>query len=128
MGVNWPVGLILVCVGLGVTGELLFKTGAMQLSGLDFSSISGAAQSIPSILSRPAILVAFIVYGVASVLWIVVLTRLDLSFAYPMYALMYAIIPIAAYLLLHEHIPAGRWVGIFFIVLGVFIIFHLGSA
>jgi drug/metabolite transporter (DMT)-like permease len=122
------LGLILITVGLGVAGELLFKSGAIQLPSLDFSSLPGAASAILSLATNPLILVGFCCYGVGAVLWILVLTRLDLSYAYPMYALMYAFIPLAAHFVLKEQIPAARWIGIALIVTGVLIVFRFGAA
>ncbi|HTY51797.1 MAG TPA: EamA family transporter [Methanomicrobiales archaeon] len=127
MDLSWAVALILVTVALGASGELLFKTGVGQVQNLDFTSIPGVLSSVVAILSNPVILLGFICYGVGAVCWIFVLSRLDLSYAYPMYALMYAIIPIAALVFLKEHIPAGRWVGILLIVAGVIVVFRVGN-
>ncbi|MDD1656059.1 MAG: hypothetical protein LUO87_01610 [Methanomicrobiales archaeon] len=124
---GYYLGLILITVGLGVAGELLFKTGAVQLPSLDFSSVPSALGGFLALLSNPLILVGFCCYGVGAVLWIVVLTRLDLSYAYPMYALMYAFIPLAAHFVLKEQIPAARWIGIAMIVTGVLIVFRFGA-
>jgi drug/metabolite transporter (DMT)-like permease len=127
MNLSWPIGLILVAVALGVSGELLFKTGVGQVPNLDLTSIQGILSSIIAILSNPVILGGFICYGIGAVCWIFVLSRLDLSYAYPMYALMYAFIPIAAHFFLKEQIPTGRWIGILLIVTGVVIVFQVGS-
>ncbi len=127
MNLSWPIGLILVAVALGVSGELLFKTGVGQVPNLDLTSIQGIITSIFAILSNPVILGGFICYGIGAVCWIFVLSRLDLSYAYPMYALMYAFIPIAAHFFLKEQIPTGRWIGILLIVTGVVVVFRVGN-
>ncbi len=124
---NWALILILVCVFLGVAGELLFKTGAISLKNVDLAISPGTLSSILAILRNPVIIMGFVCYGIASVLWIIVLSRLDLSFAYPLYALMYAFVPIAAMFFLGEHVPVGRWVGILLIVTGVITVFRLGG-
>jgi drug/metabolite transporter (DMT)-like permease len=121
------LGLILVTVGLAVAGELLFKTGAMQIQSLDLSSLSSALGGFFRIVTTPAILLGFCCYGIGAVLWILVLTRLDLSYAYPMYALMYAIIPLAAHFVFREQIPLARWAGIALIVAGVLVVVWFGG-
>ena len=121
------LGLILITIGLGVAGELLFKTGAMQLPPLDFSSLPSAIGGLIAVLSNPRILIGFCCYGLGAVLWILVLTGLDLSYAYPMYALMYAFIPLAAHFVLKEQIPAARWIGIALIVTGVLVVVRFGA-
>jgi drug/metabolite transporter (DMT)-like permease len=124
---NWALVLILVVVGLGVTGELLFKTGSITIKNSDFSTVQDAASAVLALLRNPVILVGFACYAIASVLWIIVLSRLDLSYAYPIYALMYAFVPIAAMFFLGEQVPVGRWVGIGLIVAGVITVFRLGG-
>jgi multidrug transporter EmrE-like cation transporter len=124
---NWALILILVCVFLGVAGELLFKTGAINLKNVDLTASPGTFSSILAILRNPVIIMGFVCYGIASVLWIIVLSRLDLSFAYPIYALMFALIPLAAFIVFREQIPVGRWVGILLIVMGVITILRVGN-
>ena len=127
MLMNWALVLVLVCVVLGVAGELLFKTGAMGLPEVNFSSVPGVISSVSSIFRSPVVLLGLFCYGIAAILWIFVLTRLDLSFAYPLYALMYAFIPLAAWFFLKEQIPAGRWAGILLIVAGLCVVLVVGQ-
>lgn len=124
---NWALILILVCVGLGVTGELLFKTGAITIKNSDLSTVQHMASALLAILKNPVIIIGFACYAIASVLWIIILSRLDLSYAYPLYALMYAFVPIAAMFFLGEQVPVGRWAGIVLIVAGVVTVFRLGG-
>jgi drug/metabolite transporter (DMT)-like permease len=127
MLMNWALMLVLVCVVLGVAGELLFKTGAMGLPEVNLSSVPGVISSVSSIFRSPVVLLGLLCYGIAAILWIFVLTRLDLSFAYPLYALMYAFIPLAAWFFLKEQIPAGRWAGILLIVAGLCVVLVVGQ-
>ena len=53
-------------------------------------------------------------------LWMIVLSHADVSWATPMNALEYIVVAILAILFLGETISATRWVGIFFILFGVF--------
>ena len=70
----------------------------------------------------PTIWFGLAAYGLGAVLWLVVLSRLDLSFAYPLLALSYILIPLLSYLVLGENVPALRWVGIAVIFMGVVIV------
>jgi multidrug transporter EmrE-like cation transporter len=124
---NWALILILVCVCLGVAGELLFKTGALSLKNVDLTASPKTLSSILGLLGNPVIIMGFVCYGIASVLWIIVLSRLDLSFAYPVYALMFALIPLAAFLVFKEQIPVGRWIGILLIVMGIITVLRVGN-
>jgi len=55
----------------------------MQLPPLDFSSLPSAIGGLIAVLSNPRILIGLCCYGLGAILWILVLTRLDLSYAYP---------------------------------------------
>jgi multidrug transporter EmrE-like cation transporter len=124
---NYALILILVCVVLGVAGELLFKTGSISLKNVDLTASPKTLSSVLGLFGNPVIILGFVCYGIASVLWIIVLSRLDLSFAYPVYAFMFALIPLAAFLVFKEQIPVGRWIGIFLIVMGVITVLRVGN-
>jgi drug/metabolite transporter (DMT)-like permease len=123
---EWSILFIIGCVILGATGEILFKVGVSRLGEFSLGSGAEILSNLAKMAGSHLILAGFLCYGIAAVMWIYALSRLDLSFAYPMYALMYAIIPVAAYVLLREQVPVGRWVGILFIILGVYIVFQFG--
>ena len=61
-------------------------------------------------------------YMVSLVVWIMGLSRVPVSVAYPMLSLGYVINAVAAYYLFGEAVSATRWVGIGFIVLGVWLV------
>ncbi len=54
--------------------------------------------------------------------WIVGLSRVPVSIAYPMLSLGYIVNAIAAHYLLGEAVTLARWTGIAFIVLGVWLV------
>ena len=113
------IPLILLAVMLGATGQIVMKKG-MQIYG-EVSASSVWGQLIP-ILKTPQVLIGFICYGVSAILWIAVVSNVDLSLAYPMVSLAYVIVFIASWLLLGEQISALRVVGLLIIVAGVVVI------
>ena len=62
------------------------------------------------------------IFGLSAVVWLLVLSRASLSFAYPFASLTYVLILLAARFVLHEEIPLLRWVGVFFIVTGIVLV------
>jgi len=62
------------------------------------------------------------VYMVSLVVWIMGLSRVPVSVAYPMLSLGYVINAIAAYYLFGEAVTATKWLGIGFIILGVWLV------
>lgn len=97
--------LVLINVVLLVAGQILWKRASA-------AGLGGA-------LTSPAFWVGLGLYGVATILWLEVLRRLPLSLAYPLQALAYPAGVAAAFVLLHEPVPASRWVGVAVIVAGV---------
>jgi multidrug transporter EmrE-like cation transporter len=102
--------LILVGVLLNAAAQLLLKTGtnAMPL---------GLRLAI-----EPHILAGLACYVVSVVVWIVALSRVPVSIAYPMLSIGYVVNAIAAWYLLGEAVTPMRLVGIGIIVFGVFIV------
>ena len=102
--------LILTGVLLNAGAQLLLKAGtnAMPL---------GIGLAL-----EPHILGGLACYVVSVVVWIVALSRVPVSIAYPMLSIGYVVNAIAAYYLFGEAVSATRLVGIGVIILGVFIV------
>jgi multidrug transporter EmrE-like cation transporter len=102
--------LILVGVLLNAAAQLLLKAGtnAMPL-GLRLAL-------------EPHILGGLACYGVSVVVWVVALSRVPVSIAYPMLSIGYVVNAIGAWYLLGESVSAMRMAGIGIIVVGVFIV------
>jgi multidrug transporter EmrE-like cation transporter len=71
---------------------------------------------------EPHILGGIACYVVSLVLWILALSRVEVSVAYPMLSIGYVVNAVAAYYLFGEAVTATRLVGIGVIVLGVYIV------
>ena len=112
------VFLILLSGLLGVGGQVVVKqalgaAGPLPL-GLD---------TIPTLLwslaSNPQIVAGLAVYSCGTFLWLVALSRVDLSYAYPFASLNYIFVLTASWLVLHEQPTPTRLVGVLAICLGV---------
>jgi drug/metabolite transporter (DMT)-like permease len=122
-------GLLLVAMSLTVTGELLLKSGINRIGGdlnLSFSTIVPAALKLFSNI--------FIVGGFAFVFggalfWLAVLSRWDLSLAYPLLSISYIIGIILSVLILKEKVTLLQVLGVLVIIMGVTLVSigHEGS-
>jgi drug/metabolite transporter (DMT)-like permease len=108
------IGILLIAIALGAVGQLLLKSGVNAL-GEDVSPI----YVLKSFIKSPSIMGGFVCYGISSLFYLVSLSKLDLSYAYPMIALSYVIVAILSYKYLGEGLPTLRIVGIFVIIAGV---------
>lgn len=92
-----------------VSGQLLWKAGMNQ---------TGTGPLWRHALLSPAIWAGLGLYGLATVLWLFVLSRLPLAVAYPIQATAYVLGMVAARWLLGEMVSTTSWVGGLLILLG----------
>ena len=114
------IGLILVSVFLGAIGQVLVKYGASGLQ-LNFAG-KYLIESIFSILKNIPVMCGIISYGVSFLLWIKVLSKVELSYAYPMVSMGYVLIMFFSYFIFKENITFMRLFGVVFIIIGVILV------
>lgn len=111
-----------VFVGLSIiftiSGQLLLKRG---MTGIGKSGAAGSGVFVKMILS-PWVIGGLAVYFMGVISWILALSSLPLTLAYPFGSLSYVGIFIASYFLFKEKITPARWLGIAIIVSGLIII------
>ncbi len=76
---------------------------------------------------NPYIFAALIMLFLATVFYLMALSRLPLSVAYPMLSSGYVIVVLLSRIFLKEEVSLKRWIGVFVIITGIFIIFHSGQ-
>lgn len=112
------IGLPIV---LGISGQLLLKTGMIQIGKFSILNVNLVMQLLKAFLN-PFVFSGFICYALASVVWIITLSRVPLSFAYPMLSINYVGILFASNFIFHEHVSPYRWLGVAIICFGVMLI------
>lgn len=113
------LALILVDVILSVAGQLSLKIGVTQIGVAGAAALGDPLGLILRMATSPIIVGAIVMYVGALSVWLVVLSRLQLSLAYPLLSLIYVLVPIVAWLVLGEHVPAMRWAGIAVTLVGI---------
>ncbi len=114
------IGLILISVFLGAIGQVLVKYGAVNLQ-LNFSG-AYLLPSILSILKNLPVMCGILSYGISFLLWIKVLSKVELSYAYPMVSIGYVLIMFFSYFLFKENISMIRIAGVICIIIGVVLV------
>jgi drug/metabolite transporter (DMT)-like permease len=120
------LALVFANVLIGASGQLMLKVGMTQVGRIGAEHTSHPVETLLRIFTTSLILMALPLYGGALILWLVAISRLDLSFAYPLLALAFVLNPLLARLLLGEGIPWERWVGILVICVCVVIVSRTG--
>lgn len=114
--------LILASIIASVAGQYVLKVGANSLGKLGVEQAGNAAQVFINAATNPWIIGGLACYGVGATTWIVVLTRVPLSWAYPILAVNQILILLVAWLFLHEPVSAARWAGAMLVMAGVVLV------
>lgn len=119
-GLDLPTLLTLVlAVSLSTAGQLLLKAGMDdigEISGIGPGELVGL---VGSVLTTWKALLGLAAFGASSLFWLIVLSRVPLSMAYPFVALSYLIILGFSTLILHERPPVLTWSGAGLIMMGI---------
>ncbi len=113
--------LALVCVALGVVGQLCMKHGMAAVGAVEFGT--GAPLTILGRVARSiSVWSGLAAYGLSAMLWLVVLSRLPLSQAYPIIALGYVAIVLISRVAFNEPLSLAKLGGVLLIVAGVWLV------
>ena len=119
---NGPTFLLLVTgVMLNAGAQLLLKAGVTPLGELRVTA-GNVIHTAGQVLSQGPILAGLACYVVSVGIWIVALSRVEVSLAYPMLSLGYVVNALAAWWLFGEVLGPTRLAGIGLILAGVFVV------
>lgn len=108
--------VILVTLGCAVGGQLLLKTGMSRIGRVGRTGRPRWRRGVGALLR------GLLLYGLSAVLWLYVLSRTELSYAFPFLSLTYVAILLTARFGLNEPLGANRVAGSLLIVLGVLLV------
>ncbi|MAS05976.1 MAG: transporter [Ahrensia sp.] len=111
------LGSLIAVVCLLAIGQILFKLAAGRLGAPSFSW-----QFAERLLFNPYLIAGIALYGVTTILWVLLLSGGNLSTTYPFVALTMVFVPLAGVLLFREPLSPGLMLGTLCIVLGLGII------
>ena len=111
------LGLVSGAVVLNTAAQFVLKAGTKVLA--EDTKLDLLARLLVTALS-PYILAGLGLYVASFALWIVVLSRLEVSVAYPMLSLGYVLAAVVAYIWLGEALTLPKVAGIAFVIVGVY--------
>ena len=112
---------ILISVFLAVVGQLLLKMGMLRVGKFSLN-ISTLVHQYIRILLNPFIIAGIAGFFISMLIWLYVLSRMELSFAYPFVALNYVLILFGSYFLFRETITLHKIIGVVVIIIGVYLV------
>ncbi len=113
--------LILTGVMLNAGAQLMLKAGMGQIGHFDFSMANVLPIGV-KVMANPPIITGLVMYVVSVGVWLLVLSRVQVSFAYPMLSIGYVVNALAAYYMFGEPLTSLRVLGIFIIIAGVYLV------
>ena len=113
--------LVMTGVLLNAVAQLALKASVSDtgIISLDMQSLMSSAGSL---VTNLWLWVGLICYAISVVVWILALSRVDVSIAYPMLSVGYIVNAIAASYLFNEPLGIGKVVGIGIIIVGVYVL------
>ncbi|MBS0321471.1 MAG: EamA family transporter [Proteobacteria bacterium] len=106
---------------LNAAAQLLLKAGTNIVGVITLTRDNWFA-TLWRMATTPPFVAGAGIYVVSLVIWIMGLSRVPVSMAYPLLSLGYVVNAIAAWYLFGEAVTATRWLGIGFIIVGVWLI------
>ena len=113
--------LLMTGVLLNAGAQLLLKAGTNTVGVFEFSRENLLPVGL-RLATEPHIAGGIACYVVSVVVWILALSRVEVSIAYPMLSIGYVVNAIAAFYLFGEAVTPARLLGIGVIILGVFLV------
>ena len=104
----WAIGLVILGTIIGAFGALLFKQGSKKISF-----------DIKSFIKNKKLIIGFVLYGLATIIFIPALKGGELSVLYPLVATSYIWVSLLSIRFLKEKMNLWKWLGITFILIGV---------
>ena len=120
--------IIIAVAATAAAAHILLKAGMNEVGEINANSLKDPFTLIRQLLATPAVLAAIPIYAISNIGWLIVLSRMNLSVAYPFLASLYIFIPVLSMVFLSESLTPQHWVGILVIGMGVGIVLSSGLA
>ena len=112
---------VLISVIFNVFGQYSMKVGMNKYGEVTFDN--NLILTIFKIFTLPNVILGLLLYMISTFFWLVALSKLDLSIAYPTLSVGYILIMFLSIFLLNETINIYKIFGTLFIILGIFLLF-----
>jgi len=115
------ISYILISVLFNVFGQLSMRKGMMIFGEVNLS-LGNFPSTVIQVFTKPFVILGLISYAMGTIFWLTALSKVELSFAYPVLSLGYVLIFFLSWILLGEKVSFIRFSGIALICLGFLLI------
>ena len=111
--------ILFIAIAMGAIGQIAMKAGMNRVRRRSGGELGPIVRALPRMFSDTWVLFGIAIYILSTVLWLWVLSRVPLSFAYPCISVSYIIIIVAGKWVFRERIDAWKTAAIALILAGV---------
>jgi drug/metabolite transporter (DMT)-like permease len=113
------VVLLVVSVLFATAGQLTLKSAMDSIGRIGTAQVNAYGETIGRAIREPKLWVGLMLFGISAVFWLVVLSRVNLSIAYPVVGFSYIVVVAMSRWVFGEEVPTLRWIGVFVIAIGI---------
>jgi len=121
LGIFYIIGLVLLTDICDTISQLFLKSSINSID-LHINTFKKALELVIRLAKIPVVWLGFVFSGISLCIWLFVLTRADLNFAYSVDSMRYILITLASMTILKEKIGTIRWFGIIAVVSGIMLV------
>jgi uncharacterized membrane protein len=104
------------------TVSQLFLKSSINSLDLHINTVKKVIHLVIQLIKTPQVWISLIFSTLSLFMWLFVLTKSDLNFAFSIDSMRYILIALASVLILKEKINTVRWLGIFAVVCGIMLV------
>jgi len=121
MNVLFILSLIVITSLFDTINQLFLKTSINSLD-LNIRSVKNVLSFIFRLISLPKVWIGFIFSSLSLCVWLFVLSKADLNYAFSADSMHYIFIALGSRIFLGEKVGLKRWIGTIFIIVGIILI------
>lgn len=121
-------GLAIMSVLMATIGQFLLKSGMDRVGYVGADRLKRPLELAMLAIRTPQIVLGLGIFCISAMVWLIVLSRVPLSTAYPFAGITYVTTALIGKFVLGEQIPVARWAGILLIVGGILLVSRTGPA
>jgi len=111
---------ILISIILNVLGQFVIKYG---LNRIDKSLLQDKLiVKVYHLFTYPYVMSGLLIYAISAVFWILALSKIELSVAYPMLSIGYVLVMLVSFFFLNEQMSLYKILGTLLVISGVILI------
>jgi multidrug transporter EmrE-like cation transporter len=114
--------LLVISVSFSIAGQLTLKAAMDRVGRIGSAEIAAAGDTLSRAMKEPRLWLGLFLFGISAIFWLVVLSRVPLSVAYPLVGVSYILIVLLGRFALNETVPVLRWIGVLVVAAGIAII------